>query len=127
MAICEYCGCDTTGSVNYCKYCGAPLPPVPAVPEEKPEPPVYTWQNYPNVHSYAQPVAPVSTGGLIAWSIITILLCLIPGIVALVKTLTINKAATVEDQQKRMKSARIWCIVGTVLGVLTMVGAMAGN
>ena len=69
-----------------------------------------------------QPVAPIATGGLLAWSIVTILLCLIPGIVALVKTLGINKAATAEEQQKKYNSAKTWCIIGTVLGILSAIG-----
>ena len=73
------------------------------------------------------PIAPIPTGGLLAWSIITILLCTIPGIVALVNTLGINKATTVEEQQKKMSAARLWCIIGTVLGILGVIGNLAAN
>ena len=62
-----------------------------------------------------------------AWSVITLLLCLIPGVVALFNTMNINKSATVEEQQKRIRNAKTWCIVGTVLGVLSVIGAMVGN
>lgn len=58
------------------------------------------------------------TGGLMVWSIITLLLSTIPGIVALVQTTKINKSATVEEQQKHISAAKIWCIVGTVIGII---------
>ena len=72
----------------------------------------------------ASPVEPIPTGGLLAWSIISILLCLIPGIVALVQTIGINKCLTAEEQERKAKSAKIWCIVATVLGVLVIIGRL---
>ena len=86
----------------------------------------YQQQSY-GQPGFSQYVAPIPTGGLMAWSIITLLLCLIPGIVALVKTTGINKSATVEEQQKKYSSARTWCIIGTVLGVLSVIGSIIGN
>lgn len=74
-----------------------------------------------------QPVPPIPTGGLIAWSIITLLLCLIPGIVALVYTTGINKCMTVEEQQHKAKVARTWCIIGTILGVLSVIGTIGSR
>ena len=52
-----------------------------------------------------QYVSPYPTGGLMAWSIITLLLCTIPGIVAIVKTAGINKCTTVEQQEQAIRSA----------------------
>jgi len=117
-----------------------PEDPAPAV-ETPPSQPVYTQPAQP-APSYTPPqasaapaydpvmpqtVEPVATGGLLAWSIVTLLLCTIPGIVALVQTLGINKCATVEEQQKKIQNAKIWCIVGTVLGVLAVIGQIASN
>ena len=131
MAVCEYCGSNVSNSKKYCDHCGAPLP---AVSVEKEEPSVYHQESNPEKESgqlshfaATQAVAPISTGGLMAWSVITLLLCLIPGVVALFNTMNINKSATVEEQQKRIRNAKIWCIVGTVLGVLSVIGAMVGN
>ena len=62
-----------------------------------------------------------SLGGLLAWAIISILLCLFPGIVALLNVLRVNKCATVEEQQRALSQARTWCIVATVLGVLYLI------
>lgn len=87
--------------------------------------------NAPNYQSQpAQPmqyVPPVETGGLLAWSIITLLLCTIPGIVAISQTSKVNKCYTVEEQQKKLSSAKTWCIIGTVLGALSLIGYIAGN
>ena len=63
----------------------------------------------------------MATGGLLAWAIISILLCTIPGIVALLNVLRVNKCATVEEQQRALSQARTWCIVATVLGVLYLI------
>ena len=76
-----------------------------------------------------EPPVQESTGGLIAWSIITLLLCTIPGIVALVQTTGINKCMTRAEQQKKMSSAKTWCLVGTILGglycLVTLIAAIA--
>ena len=82
---------------------------------------------YGNAYGGFQPVSPIPVGGMIAWSIITIFLCTIPGIVGLVYTLKINKCTTVEEQQKALKTAKTWCIVGTVLGILSVIGTLAAN
>ncbi|MBP3879252.1 MAG: zinc-ribbon domain-containing protein [Lachnospiraceae bacterium] len=76
-----------------------------------------------------QKPAPMPIGGLIALSIVAILLCTIPGIVTLVKTLNINSALTYADQQARYASAKKWAIVtiivGAVITVLSFIGGLA--
>ena len=139
MATCPKCGAAASFQAKFCQNCGAALPDVPV---EQTEPAPYTPVSYPRDDSYQpqeyqpqqyqpyynQPVTPVSTGGLLAWAIITLFLCTIPGIVAIVKTTSINKATTVEEQAARMSSAKTWCIIGTVLGVLALFGSIiAGN
>ena len=157
MPFCTNCGAENPRENKFCSECGnpmpmieAPTPPEPVIFEtEQPEQPVYAQ---PEQNAYTQPsqpasaytapqassapsynpvmpqtVEPVATGGLLAWSIVTLLLCTIPGIVALVQTLGINKCTSVEEQQKKMKNAKIWCIVGTVLGVLAVIGQIANN
>ena len=99
----------------------APEAPAPAQPESPvPDtPPAYTPPQ-PDF-SAPQAPAPVATGGLLAWAIISILLCTIPGIVALLNVLRVNKCATVEEQQRALSQARTWCIVATVLGGLNLI------
>lgn len=105
MAYCNNCGTELLGSMTKCPNCG------------------YNVANGQVGQQYSVP--PYATGGLLAWSIIVLLLCTIPGIVALVQTTKINKCATVEEQAKKIHSAKVWCIVGTVLGVLALIGAIA--
>jgi hypothetical protein len=45
--------------------------------------------------------------------------------VALVQTCGINKCATHTEQQKKLSSAKTWNIIGTVLGVLSLIGTLA--
>ena len=151
MAFCPNCGSALPENSNHCPNCGAPVndssfsQPAASQPAYDQQQygqqaqPGYDQQQYGQQaqqpsgygNSYGayplQPVAPIPVGGMIAWSIITILLCTIPGIVGLVYTLKINKCTSVEDQQKALKTARIWCIVGTVLGILSVIGTLASN
>lgn len=136
MAVCPYCGSQNDDANAFCSECGGPLniqqeapAPQPVASQPLTTQPVNSMANNqnPNTYAPAQFVSPVPTGGLMAWSIITLLLCTIPGIVALVQTLGINKSVTVEEQQKKMSTARTWCIVGTILGILALIGAMAQN
>ena len=75
--------------------------------------------------AWQPPVAPIPTGGIMVWAIITIFLCTIPGVIALVYALSINKAPSVEVQQKKAKYAKIWCTIGTVIGVLALIANMS--
>ena len=155
MPFCTECGAENPKENKFCSECGSPLPvieapepPAPTIFEEEktPEPAVYTAPEQPTYAqpqpaaytppassqatfdgASSQPVAPIPTGGLLAWSIISILLCTIPGIVALVQTLGINKCTTVEEQEKKAKNAKIWCIVATALGILAIIYARVAN
>lgn len=143
MSFCPKCGAEV-GDAAFCTNCGqvmqqGTLDSVQNVAAEQPAAPVYQQSAYqqpayqqppaqqPQQPYYVpQPVAPVPTGGLIAWSIITLLLCTIPGIVGLVQACGINKTYTVEEQQKKIKSCKVWNIVGCVLGGLYLILAVIG-
>lgn len=105
----------------------APQQPTYAQPQPAAYTPPASSQAAPFNAQAQQPVAPIPTGGLLAWSIVSILLCTIPGIVALVQTLGINKCLTAEEQEKKAKNARIWCIVATALGVLAIIVRLASG
>ena len=66
-----------------------------------------------------------NTTGLWIWSVCCLLMLLIPGVIAISNTAQINKCDTVEQQEKHIKTARIACIIGTVLGVLIIIGRLA--
>ncbi len=141
MQFCPYCGSKITEQGAFCTNCGAPLgssqpaasgQPVSEMPaSEGYQSPGQQSEPYQPIQqpftAFQQSVTPYATGGLLAWSIVCILLCLIPGVVALTKTLSINKSATVEEQQGKISSARTWCIIATVLGVISWIGTIASN
>lgn len=122
MAFCSNCGANNLDSAFTCARCGAPLQgsQQQAAPYGVP-----TYQV-----PVRQPVTPIPTGGIIAWAIITLLLCTIPGVVALIQASGINNSYSPEEQQRKLNSAKTWCIVGTVLGglflILYIVGMSAG-
>ena len=120
MKYCPYCGAQNEDNAVYCPNCGANLAqPVSQSNYTPPADPTY---------NYAPPrPEPYSNGGLIAWSIITLLLCTIPGIVALVKACKINKATTVEIQEETIRSCKTWNIVGTVLGAISIIVSLVAN
>ncbi len=119
----------------------APAPEAPApeasAPEltfDAPQPvytppqPVYSQPQTAQTHSqpiYAETVPTYASGGLVAWAAVSILLCLIPGVVALINALGINNCATVEEQQKRIANTKTWCIVATALGALSIISSFA--
>lgn len=90
----------------------------------------YAGNNYqqtpggtPYYQGFQQPAKPadVPNGGLIAWSIITLLLCRILGIFALINATQINKCATVQDQQKKISTTKTFCLIGTILGAIATI------
>jgi len=116
---------------------GVPVPPPPPpVPYGVPaapapgygQPPAYGQQpGYPvappPAYGYGTPQGTPPPNYLV-WSIITILLCTIPGIVAIVFSTQVNSkwgmgdAAGAYDASKKAKT---WALVGTILGVVVIV------
>ena len=150
MKICPYCKNENEDNNKFCNFCGAPFEneaakteetAVETVPDYEPhdyqpeenndpvtaqqsETPVY---NSFSQNNYNRPVEPIPIGGYIAWSILVILFCTIPGIAGLVYVLRINRATTVEEQQKNLDTAKKIPMVGTVLAVFNLVTQIAGN
>lgn len=126
MAFCSNCGTELLGSMTKCPKCGYNtitgqidqqyLDTLEKSREKDSAP----------VRNTIERVPPYPAGGLIAWAIITLLLCTIPGIVAIVQATGINNCVTVEEQQKKINSTKIWCTVGTVLAVVYLFIALVG-
>lgn len=144
MQTCQNCGTTNPDGQRTCSTCGSQLPQFSYQPYQQ-SAPAYQQpyqqnyqqanqqsyqQNYqqPYQQSYQQPYqqkpADYPAGGLIAWSIITLLLCTIPGIIALINVAQINNCATVEEQQKKISTTKICCIIGTILGTLSLLGVL---
>ena len=69
----------------------------------------------------------VPIGGYIAWAVVDILFSLLFGILGLVFVLKINKSETPEEQQKNIKYAKIFLIIGSAIGVLNLVIMFISN
>ena len=156
MPFCTNCGAEIQAGSKFCAYCGQAQSGGANVPSgtssgapadgysaySAPSDPYaqgsaygaseYSYGAAPDyARNYAQTAAPaveeVNTTGLLIWSIVTFLLSLIPGLVAISLTRKINKCATVEQQRKTIRNVKIWCIVGDVLGVIVLLYRMSGN
>ena len=140
MIRCSKCGSDITldmtSESNFCPYCGTPISDnfindktIQNSNNQKNIFPDKTnrVESYSQPNSDLKPITPYPTGGLLAWSIITLLLCTIPGIVAIVKTTKINKATTAEEQKAKIASAKDWCLGGTILGIILLAMSIIGN
>ena len=158
--FCPNCGNNCPDNVNTCPNCGhafahaqqAPQQPAyeygqpqqapqqPQAPYGQPQQPYgqapygqapYGQAPYGQQPFGYEPPVQESTGGLIAWSIITLLLCTIPGIVALVQATGINKCMTRAEQQKKISSTKTWCLIGTILGglscIISFIGTLAAS
>ena len=69
----------------------------------------------------------VPIGGFIVWAVVDILFSLLFGILGLVFVLKINKSETPEEQQKNIKYAKIFLIIGSAIGVLNLVIMFLSN
>ena len=119
MAICPNCGTNNLEGSRFCNQCGSKMPASTAsrfhTDQTLYTPPVKSADS----SQYHAP-PPMETGGLIAWSIISILLCFIPGVVALVYAVSINSSPTAEIQLNKRFNAELWCTVATGLGVIAI-------
>lgn len=95
------------------------------------QPPAYGQQPYgqpgyptPYGGGYnAQPAGPAPANYLV-WAIITVLLCTIPGIVAIVFATQVNtkwSAGDAAGAYDASKKAKTWALVGTILGAVAIV------
>lgn len=119
MKICPYCGEENRDQNIVCSTCGGHL--------KAGDNAIQTHENHQSYSSsvyrtsYPVKVAYYPNGGLIFWSIITILLCTIPGVIALVNATSINNCTAVSVQERRISAAQTWNAIGTVLGVIVLI------
>lgn len=153
MLICPYCGSENADENKFCDNCGAPLKERNTdvtvqessvlndssadsygsagddSPNSYDQPYQDGAQNYGST-TYSGPgqmVEPIPTGGLVVWAAIVLLLCTIPGAVAFYFIAKINKASSYEEQQDLLRKTKIILIVGTVLGVLGLIGQIGAR
>ena len=62
-----------------------------------------------------------------AWSIVTLLLCVIPGIVAITKVSKANATHSADEAQGYLQSAKKWNIAGCIIGVLAIIGMLSNG
>lgn len=131
MANCPNCNANLPEGAANCPNCGAVLqaqqppvqqPPVQQAPAQ--QPPVYQQPPMPQM-AYQQPFGNPPSGqtntGMLVWSIINIFLCTILGIIGLVFTLNAKSAVTAEDEQSKLKTAKILNIIATIGGALSII------
>lgn len=82
----------------------------------KKNPPQYTYSPTP----FDSKIPEIAIGKYVVWAVFDIFFSLIFGILGLVFVLKINKSETVEEQQKNLKYARIFLIIGTVIAALNI-------
>ena len=93
---------------------------------------VQTGRNHPVQYTYSptpfdSKIPEIAIGKYIVWSIFDILFSLLFGILGLIFVLKINKSGTVEEQQKNLKYARIFLIIGTIIAALNIILAIGSN
>ncbi|MBO4418282.1 MAG: hypothetical protein J5789_00420 [Oscillospiraceae bacterium] len=150
MKKCSFCGRNNPDENTRCATCGCTLPESANQPESGSAGSYtnphnvnsqsngygqggynqyngYGQGDYNQYNSYGRNYAPprYPSSGLIAWSIVTLLFCTIPGIVALVYAVGINSSTSSAEQERKISNAKTWCTVGTVLSVLALIYALA--
>ena len=63
---------------------------------------------------------------MLIWSIVLTVMCNIPGIVGLVKTVKARKAISLAQKAKLLASAKIWLIIGTAFYAMAFIGNLFG-
>lgn len=115
MPYCRNCGTKLEEEVNFCPECGAAQKPATTEKEAAPEIPV--------VPIAETPEEPTSSGklsiGLIVWSVINIVFCCLPfAIPSLIMTVMAKDAFTAEEEAKKLRSAKICNLIGTICFVI---------
>ena len=91
------------------------------------QPPVNPAPTYqpPVTPSQANDLPLHNNGGMMAWSIVTLFLSLIFGVIAISQVSKANKAAIRTEELEHLGKAKTWNIVGDVIGVLAIIGTLS--
>lgn len=129
MATCPNCNTNVPDNAAHCPNCGAALSAQPPAQPPVYQQPVYQQPAYqqppmPQV-AYQQPYGTPPSGqlstGMLVWSIINIFLCTVLGVIALVFTVMAKGSPNGEDEQSKLKTAKILNIIATIGGVLSII------
>ena len=152
MAFCPQCGANVPDGTPICPQCGIqltaqqPQQPQYQQPQYQQQAPQQPYQQVPQggyqmppQSPYGMPLSAPASGqtntGMMVWSIITILFCTVLGVISLIMTITAKNEMTAEGEQKKLKTAKILNLIGTIGGglfvliyvVIIIVGIAAGT
>ncbi len=107
MAFCKKCGASIDDNSKFCPSCGASQETQTGVIEDIAMP---------------KGSSGVLNVGMLVWSIINIVcLCVPLGIAGLILTLIAKDAHTAEDEAKKIKSAKVCNLIGSIAAILVII------
>lgn len=142
MKYCAKCGNANADEAVFCASCGSPLEQAPAAPEAAPAPesaPELVPESAPEPSAYsaptydATPAAPAEKNTATLWLILNIVLTVlccgnlfgIIGIIFAAIGMGSHGKGNYEDMKKKAKISMIMFIVGIVLGIISIIVAIA--
>ena len=139
MKLCPFCNNRNEDDAEVCQNCGVVFSSWEETQEEAVQAQTGGASPRTQASSEERPEG-YENGGLVAWSVVTMLLflitgitdliewnivalaaCLVPGILGLLFAVNINCSVTKEKQEHRANVALGWCITGTILWITVMV------
>ena len=120
MKTCPFCGEENRDQNTVCVRCGSVMSEK-ALAEGK-------AREEAAAAKASKAPAPRPNGGLIVWSVLTLLFfCLVPGLAGLAYAVNLNCADTKKEQDRRANLAFIFCIVGTMIGTFVIMFSLAAE
>lgn len=138
MPKCPKCLGEYEADAKFCPNCGEPLTRQTTPPDASAQEPLHqttpsmqgstsAYPPPPGFGAGSKPYAPQPNGtaasgrisvGMLVWSILNTVLCSrLLGIIALVFTILAEGAVSADDEQKKLRTARILNVIATVIGI----------